>query len=74
MATTLRLDPELSAVVRRARRRAEEHGELPGEPISSLEARISLEAGEVMFGLLRDGTYAAAVDRTVADDPELTDP
>lgn len=74
MATALRLDPELSAVVQRARRRAEELGELPGEPISSLEPRISLEVGEVILELLRDGTYAAAVERIVADDPELTDP
>jgi len=74
MATTLRLGPELSAVVQRARRRAEELGELPGEPISSLEPRISHEVGEVILELLRDGTYAEAVERTVADDPELTDP
>lgn len=74
MATTLRLDPELSVVVQRARRRAGELGELPGAPTSSLEPRIPLEVGEVILELLRDGSYAAAVERTVVDDPELTDP
>lgn len=73
VATKLRLDPDLAAAVERARGLAAESGELTpgrGEPF---ETRIGPEVGEVIGELLRDGTYADAVARVVADDPELAD-
>lgn len=73
MVTKLRLDPELAAVVERARRRAEEMGELPHKPFPPFESKIPPELAEVILELLRDGTYAEAVARIAADDPELAD-
>ena len=73
MATTLRLDPELAAVVERARRRAEEMGELPRGPFPPFESTIPPDVAEIILELLRDGTYADAVARVAAEDPELAD-
>jgi hypothetical protein len=73
MATKLRLDPELAAVVERARRRAEEMGEVPRGPFPRFESKIPPEVAEVILEMLRDGTYAEAVARVAADDPELAD-
>lgn len=73
MATTLRLDPDLAAVVERARRRAVEMGELPRGPFAPHESKIPAEVADVILGLLRDGTYAEAVARIAAEDPELAD-
>ena len=73
MATKLRLDPELATVVERARRRAVEMGELFQGPFPAAAPILSTEVGDIILGLLRDGTYAEAVARIVADDPELTD-
>ncbi|MGH9245229.1 MAG: hypothetical protein ACRD29_13120 [Acidimicrobiales bacterium] len=73
MGTKLRLEPELAAVVERARRRAEEMGELPRGPFPRFEATIPPAVADVLLELLRDGTYAEAVARIAAEDPELAD-
>ena len=73
MTTKLRLDPELAAVVERARRRTQEVGEVPRRPSPSFESKITPEVALVILGLLRDGTYAEAVARITAEDPELAD-
>ncbi len=73
MATKLRLHPGLAAAVERARRLAAESGELTAGKGVPFETRIPPEVGEVIGELLRDGTYAEAVARVVADDPELAD-
>jgi hypothetical protein len=72
VATNLRLDPELAAVVERARQRAAAAGELtPARGLPGPAMRP--EVGEVILELLRDGTYAKAVARIVAEDTELAD-
>jgi len=73
MATKLRLDPDLAAVVERARRRAVESGELARGPLQPAEPVLPPDVGDVLLEMLRDGTYAEAVARTVAEDPELAD-
>ena len=73
VATKLRLDPELAAVVERARRRAEAMGELPRAPFPPFEPKIPPEVGQVMLEMLRDGTYDQVVARIAAEDPELAD-
>jgi len=73
MASTLRLEPDLAAVVDRARTLTEDAGEVtPGQGMS-FESRVPPEVGVAIIELLRDGTYAAAVARVVADDPDLAD-
>jgi hypothetical protein len=60
-------------VVERARRAAEAAGELRPPAAGPLRSTIPAEAREAIIGLLRDGTYAAAVARIGADDPDLAD-
>jgi hypothetical protein len=67
------LNPELRSVVERARRAAEEAGELRPPAIGPLRSAIPADAREAIMGLLRDGTYAAAVARATAEDNDLVD-
>jgi hypothetical protein len=67
------LSPELGEVVARVRRAALEAGEIGSSPLGAYRSPVSREAGEAIIALLRDGTYAAAVNRVVAEDPELAD-
>ena len=72
MTTSLRLDPELAAVVERARQRAAAAGELTparGLPIAAIRPAV----GEMILDLIRDGTYAKAIANVVDEDPELAD-
>ncbi len=73
VATALRLDPDLAAVVERARWRAVELGELPRGSLPPYESKIATEVADVILRMLRDGTYAEAVARIAAEDPELAD-
>jgi hypothetical protein len=71
MVTELRLDPELAAVVERARRRAEETGEFPRGPFPPFESSIPPEAAELIREWLRDGGYDEAIAQIAAEDPDL---
>lgn len=71
MAVTPSLDPELTAVVEHARRRARDGGELRPPRPGPHASRLSPEAREIVLAWLRDGGYDEAVARVVADDPEL---
>lgn len=71
--TKLRLDPDLAATVERARQRALATGELPAAEGSQVKLRIPPEVGAAIGGLLRDGTYAEAVARVAAEDPDLAE-
>jgi hypothetical protein len=67
------LNPELRELVARARRRAEAAGEMRPPGRGPLQSSVSPEVGEILLELLRDGTYAAAVARIAADDPDMAD-
>ena len=69
----IELSPELGRVVERARQAAEAAGELRPPAPGPLQSTIPVEAREAIVGLLRDGTYAAAVARVAAEDPDLAD-
>jgi hypothetical protein len=74
VATELRHDPDLAAVVRVAFERARESGELSRGPFPPLEPSIPAEAAKVIAEWLRDGEYDAAIDRIAAEDPDLANP
>jgi hypothetical protein len=65
------LDPELAAVVERARRRAAAAGELEPARSRRAESVLAPEARALVQEWLRDGGYDQAVALVVADDPEL---
>lgn len=67
------LDPELRRLVERARRAAEEAGELRPPGRGPIRSSISAEAQAVIMEWLRDGGYAEAVARIAAEDPDLAD-
>jgi hypothetical protein len=69
----LALNPELDEVVARARRRAAETGEFARFRTGPYRSPVPPEVADAVLDLLRDGTYAAAVARVVADDPDLGD-
>jgi hypothetical protein len=71
MAVTPSLDPELTAVVEHARRRARDAGELRPPRPGPHASRLSPEAREIVLAWLHDGGYDEAVASVVADDPEL---
>jgi len=71
MATELHLDPELAEVVERARRRAEDMGELPRGPFPPFESKIPPEMADVLLEWRRDGGYDEAVAAIAAEDPDL---
>jgi hypothetical protein len=68
MATELHLDPELEEVVRVARRRAEEMGELPRGPFPPFESTLTPEARKLIAEWLRDGGYDEAIARIAIED------
>jgi hypothetical protein len=74
MATRLRLAPDLAGVVERARRRALEAGESSPKVGGQLTSRRTSPLVAAAIGeLLRDRTYAEAVGRVAAEDPDLAD-
>jgi len=68
VATELHLDPELEEVVRVARRRAEEMGELPRGPFPPFESTLTPEARKLIAEWLRDGGYDEAIARIAIED------
>lgn len=73
MSTKLRLEPELAASVERARRLAADTGELTPTRGSPSPPKLPADVARVIGSLLRDGTYAEAVARVVALEPDLAD-
>lgn len=73
MSTKLRLEPDLAATVERARRLAAEAGELTPTRGSPAPPKLPADVARVIGTLLRDGTYAEAVARVVAIEPDLAD-
>jgi hypothetical protein len=71
MATSPSHDPELGAVIERARRRAEDRNELRATRPVAYESPLSPEARAIVLEWLRDGGYDEAVALVVADDPEV---
>jgi hypothetical protein len=71
MVMNLRLDPELAAVVERARRRVNETGELTRGPFPTFESTIPPEATDGLVDWLRDGGYDDAISRITREDPDL---
>jgi len=72
VATRSRLDPGLEMAVQRARERAAQTGELTPRS-GGLEPAVPADVGAVILELLRDGTYAAALARVTAGDPDISD-
>ena len=64
---------ELTAVVERVRRRLRADGGKRAPVVGVFESPLDREASAVLLELLRDGTYRAAVEQVVAEDPELAD-
>lgn len=73
MALQLRSDPELAAIVERARRRAQEADELQPPDGPPNESVLEPAAREIVACWVRDGGYDRAVAEVVADDPDLSD-
>jgi hypothetical protein len=73
VSTKLRLEPDLAASVERARRLAAEIGELTPTQGSLSPPKLPADVARVIGSLLRDGTYAEAVARVVAIEPDLAD-
>lgn len=71
MSMRLRSDPELAAVVERARERAETMGELRAEPWSASDVLSSAEAREIVAAWASDGGYDCALAAVVIDDVDL---
>ena len=69
--STLRLDPALLSVVKRARSRAAEAGELRAPRPGPLISPLSPAEQQVVREWLDDGGYAAAVAGIAAEDPDL---
>jgi hypothetical protein len=67
----MRLDPELTAVVKRARRHAEDAGDLKRGPFPPFTSNIPPVAADALVEWLRDGGYEAAVARVTREDPDL---
>lgn len=61
---------DLEAVVARARREAEEAGELASWSGPAVAAGIDPDVRDFILGILRDGTYAEAVSELARRDPD----
>jgi hypothetical protein len=65
------LDPELAAVVERARHRAQAAGELRPLRLTTPASALPEEARPIVHEWLRDGGYDDAVALVVSQDPDL---
>jgi hypothetical protein len=73
MVTRLRSDPELAALVARARGQAEAACELRQPLAEPVTCRLDPGAREIVVSWIRDGGYDRAVAEVVAADPDLAD-
>lgn len=73
MSTRLRSDPELAAIIERARQEARAADELQPSESRFLESPLSPAAREVLASWVQDGGYDRALAEVAADDPELAD-
>lgn len=71
MATQLRIDPELQAIVERAREQARRQGELRDEPWAPDHEPLPADARAVLRDWVTSGDYDRAVSAIVANDPDL---
>jgi hypothetical protein len=71
MATKLKLDPGLQAVVERARELARERGELLDRPWTPPADPLPEAAREALRDWVDSGDYDRAVAEIVADDPDM---
>lgn len=71
VATRMKLDPELQAVVERARVLARERGELRDGPGASPSEGLSPAVRAAVADWVDSGDYDRAVAELVADDPDL---
>ena len=73
MATKLRSDPELAALVTRSRGQAETAGELRRPSDEPVTCKLEPRACEIVVSWIRHGGYDRAVAEIVAADPDLAD-
>lgn len=71
MARQMKLDPDLQAVVERARALARKSGELRDTPWTPPSGPLPAEAREALRDWVTSGNYDRAVAEVVADDPGL---
>jgi len=71
MANQLKLSPELSEAVERARAAAEESGELLVAPYSPPATPLPPEARAALADWVASGDYDRVVAELTADDPDL---
>lgn len=71
VTTRMKLDPELQAVVERARALARERGELRDGPGAPPSEGLSPAARAAVADWVDSGDYDRAVAEIVADDPDL---
>jgi hypothetical protein len=71
MATRQRLDANLARVVKRARARAVESGELSPRTLGPIESVFTDQAREIVADWQRDGGYERALATVAAADPDL---
>ena len=71
MATTKHRDPELEAVVERARARLATGGELRPPRAGGFTSALPVEAQEIVRRWLNDGGYESALELIARQDPDL---
>jgi hypothetical protein len=71
MASRLRMSPELSEAVERARKGAREAGELLDPPTEPFRSHLSPEVQAVVREWRDSGDFDRALAEVIADDPDL---
>ena len=73
MATTKHRDPDLEAVVERARARAAASGELRPPRTGGFTPALPVEAREIVRRWVDEGGYERALEVIALQDPDLAD-
>lgn len=71
MATTKHRDPELEAIVARARARLAADGEFRPPRAGGFTSALPVEAQEIVRDWLDDGGYERALELITSEDPDL---